>query len=59
MDENRQLDPTVSLAFVLSLRVSRIQDVREVLAGLEGVRVVLSKVGAPRTLWIQEGEGPP
>lgn len=58
MDEDRQLDPAISLAFVLNLRVSKVSEVREALAALEDVRVVLSRLGPPRTLWIREGEGP-
>ena len=58
MGEDRQLDPAISLAFVLNLRVSKVSEVREALAALEDVRVVLSRLGPPRTLWIQEGEGP-
>lgn len=59
MNEDHDLDPTVSLAFVLSLHVSKVEAVREALRKLEGVRVVLSKIGPPRTLWIREGDGPP
>ncbi len=59
MDEDRQLDPAISLAFVLNLRISKVEAVREALRELEGVRVVLSKIGPPRTLWIKEGEESP
>ncbi len=59
MDEDRQLDPAISLAFVLNLRISKVAEVREALAALEDVRVVLSKIGPPRTLWLVEGDGPP
>ncbi len=57
-DADLDLDPKVSLAFVLTLRISRVEGVREALRGVEGVRIVTSRVGAPRTLWIQEGEAP-
>ncbi len=58
MDDDRQLDPAISLAFVLNLRVSKVSEVREALAALEDVRVVVSRLGPPRSLWIREGEGP-
>ncbi len=53
--EERELDPQVSLGFVLVLPISRVGAVKEALAKLEGVRVVISRMGPPRTLWIQEG----
>ncbi len=58
MDEDRQLDPAISLAFILNLRVSKVAEVREALAGLEDIRVVVSRLGPPRSLWITEGEKP-
>ncbi len=58
MDEDRQLDPAISLAFILNLRVSKVSEVREALAALENVQVVVSRLGAPRSLWIREGERP-
>lgn len=54
-NEERELDPTVSLGFVLVLPISRVGAVKEALSDLEGVRVVISKMGPPRTLWIREG----
>ena len=57
--EERELDPTVSLGFVLVLPISRVTSVKEALSGLEGVRVVISRMGPPRTLWLVDREGPP
>ena len=56
-DKLRELDPTVSLAVVLSLPFSRVSEVKDALAGLPGVKVVLSRMGPPRSLWIRTGEG--
>jgi hypothetical protein len=36
-----------------------VERIRRFLEDLEGVKVVLSKVGPPRTLWIVEGPEPP
>ncbi len=58
MDDERQLDPAISLAFILNLRVSKVSEVREALAALEGIQIVISKLGAPRSLWITEGRKP-
>ena len=52
------LDPTVSLGFILNLPLSRVEEIRRFLLGLAGVRVVVSKLGPPRTLWIREGPEP-
>ena len=52
------LDPTISLAVVLNLKMSEVAAVRSALEGLPGVRVIVTKVGPPKTLWIKEGQGP-
>ncbi len=57
--EERELDPRVSLGFVLVLPISLVAVVKEALSDLEGVQVVISRVGPPRTLWLVEGDGPP
>ena len=48
------LDPIVSLGFVLSLKLSEVEEVRAALSDRPGVRIVYTKVGPPRTLWIEE-----
>ena len=58
-DNERELDPRVSLGFVLVLPMSRIAAVQDALSDLEGVRVVISRLGPPRTLWLMDKEGGP
>ncbi|MEE9237179.1 MAG: hypothetical protein V3U52_05270 [Thermoplasmata archaeon] len=57
-NEERELDPRISLGFVLVLPISLVGAVKEALSDLEGVQVVISKMGVPRSLWIKEGKGP-
>ncbi len=57
--EERELDPRVSLGFVLVLPISRVAAVKDALSDLEGVRVVISRMGPPRTLWLVDREGGP
>ena len=57
-DGKDDLDPTITLGFILSLPLSRVKQVRDLLATLTDVRVVVSKLGVPRTLWIVEGDSP-
>jgi hypothetical protein len=56
MDRDRELDPRISLGIILVLPLSRVADVREALSVLEDVKVVVSKVGPPRTLWLADRE---
>ncbi len=56
MVEEGEMDPIVSLGFILKARLSRVADIREVLSDMEGVRIIVSKLGEPRHLWIKGGE---
>lgn len=52
------LDPIVSLGFVLTLKLSQVDEVRALLFQQPGIHVVYAKVAPPRSLWIEEGERP-
>ncbi len=58
MSEERELDPTTSLGFILNLKLSRVAAVRQALSDLEGVHIIISKLGPPRSLWITVGDKP-
>ena len=61
MDEREdELDPIISLGIILGVPLSKVEAVREALATLPDVRLIVSRVGAPRTLWlIRKEEGRP
>ncbi len=56
MSEEGEMDPIVSLGFILKAKLSRVAAIRKVLSGLEGVHIIVSRLGEPRHLWIKGGE---
>ncbi len=46
-------DPTVALAVILNCRLSELQAVKAALDSVPGARVVYSRVGTPRSLWVK------
>ncbi len=50
-----ELNPRVSLAVLLTLTLKDVEAVREALAQVPGVKVVLAKVAPRGSLWIREG----
>ncbi len=55
IDVDDELNPRISLAVLLTLELTDVEAVREALAQVPGVKVVLSKVAPRGTLWIREG----
>ncbi len=59
-ENDYELDPVVSLGFVLGLPLSKVEAVRKALSGIDGVKLIVSRVGSPKTLWlVRREEGAP
>ena len=59
-EDDYGLDPMVSLGFILGVPLSKVEDIHRALDAVDGVKLIVSRVGAPRTLWLvrQDGEPP-
>lgn len=51
-------NPVLSFGVVLRARMGKIKEIAEGLASDPDVKIVISKVGQARTLWLEEREHP-